>query len=176
MKSASGQRHPGEKPSPGEEKSRPQQCSEVWGEVEKKRCPKHSALTALTMRVKTAQIQKIGTCDARQNAREVQRTRLSALLNNKTMPREEACGTPPQLKTAANDGRSESSPLKLHEARSRLYLNQILQVNTHVKALGEIYTIHSFAPFSGLIFSFLKIEEIQTCCVEGSHQFMVHRR
>ena len=31
MKSASRQRHPGEKQSPSEEKSRPQPCSEVWG-------------------------------------------------------------------------------------------------------------------------------------------------
>ena len=33
-------------------------------------------------------------------------------------------------------------------ARSRLYRSQILQVNTHVKALAEIYTIHSFAQVS----------------------------
>ena len=32
----------------------------------------------------------------------------------------------------------------------RLYRSQILQVNTHVKALAEIYTIHSFAPLSNL--------------------------
>ena len=30
LKSASGQRHQGEKQSPGEEKNRPQQCNEVW--------------------------------------------------------------------------------------------------------------------------------------------------
>ena len=35
---------------------------------------------------------------------------------------------------------------KLYKARSRLYRSQILQVNTHVKALAEIYIIHSFAP------------------------------
>ena len=34
---------------------------------------------------------------------------------------------------------------KLYKARSRLYQSQSLQVNTHVKALVEIYTIHSFA-------------------------------
>ena len=37
-------------------------------------------------------------------------------------------------------------------ARSRLYRNQILQVNTRWKALAEIYTMHSFAPFSNLNF------------------------
>merc|ERR1712118_96852 len=35
-------------------------------------------------------------------------------------------------------------------ARSRLYRSQILQVNTRWKALAEIYTMHSFAPFSNL--------------------------
>ena len=32
-------------------------------------------------------------------------------------------------------------------ARSRLYRSQILQVNPRWKALVEIYTMHSFAPF-----------------------------
>ena len=41
---------------------------------------------------------------------------------------------------------------KLDQARSRLYRNQILQVNTRWKALAEIYTMHSFAPFSNLNF------------------------
>ena len=36
---------------------------------------------------------------------------------------------------------------KLWEARSRLYRSQILQINTRWKALAEIYTMHSFAPF-----------------------------
>ena len=35
-------------------------------------------------------------------------------------------------------------------ARSRLYRSQILQVNMRWKALAEIYTMHSFAPFSML--------------------------
>ena len=35
-------------------------------------------------------------------------------------------------------------------ARSRLYRSQILQVNTRWKALAEIYTMHSFAPFFNL--------------------------
>ena len=34
---------------------------------------------------------------------------------------------------------------KLYRARSRLYRNQILQVNMRLKALAEIYTMHSFA-------------------------------
>ena len=37
---------------------------------------------------------------------------------------------------------------ELIRARSRLYRSQILQVNTRWKALAEIYTMHSFAPFS----------------------------
>ena len=36
---------------------------------------------------------------------------------------------------------------ELYRARSRLYRSQILQVNTRWKALAEIYTVHSFAPF-----------------------------
>ena len=36
---------------------------------------------------------------------------------------------------------------KLYRARSRLYRNQILQVSMRWKALAEIYTMHSFAPF-----------------------------
>ena len=35
-------------------------------------------------------------------------------------------------------------------ARSRLYRSQILQVGMRWKALAEIYTMHSFAPFSNL--------------------------
>ena len=34
---------------------------------------------------------------------------------------------------------------KLWRARSRLYRSQILQVNIRLKALAEIYTMHSFA-------------------------------
>ena len=41
---------------------------------------------------------------------------------------------------------------ELFRARSRLYRSQILQVNTRWKALVEIYTMHSFAPFSNLKF------------------------
>ena len=46
---------------------------------------------------------------------------------------------------------------KLYKARSRLSRSQILQVNTRWKALAEIYTMHSFAPFSDLIFLFRKL-------------------
>ena len=42
---------------------------------------------------------------------------------------------------------------KLYKARSRLYRCQFLQLNTRWKALAEIYTMHSFAPFSKRIFS-----------------------
>ena len=43
-------------------------------------------------------------------------------------------------------------PPKLGGARSRLYRRRFLQVNTRWKALAEIYTMHSFAPFSNLNF------------------------
>ena len=36
---------------------------------------------------------------------------------------------------------------KLYKARSRLYRSQNLEVNMRLKALAEIYTMHSFAPF-----------------------------
>ena len=39
---------------------------------------------------------------------------------------------------------------ELWAARSRLYRSRFLQVNTRWKALAEIYTMHSFAPFSNL--------------------------
>ena len=37
--------------------------------------------------------------------------------------------------------------VKTNQARSRLYQSQMLQLNTRWKALAEIYTMHSFAPF-----------------------------
>ena len=43
-------------------------------------------------------------------------------------------------------------PPKLRGARSRLHRRRFLQVNTRWKALAEIYTMHSFAPFSNLNF------------------------
>ena len=45
---------------------------------------------------------------------------------------------------------------KLDRARSRLYRSQILQQNMRLKALAEIYTMHSFAQLCNLIF-FVKI-------------------
>ena len=39
---------------------------------------------------------------------------------------------------------------KLDRARSRLYRNQILQVNMRLKALAEIYTMQSFAQLCNL--------------------------
>ncbi len=41
---------------------------------------------------------------------------------------------------------------KLDRARSRLYRRQILQENMRLKALAEIYPMHSFAQLSKLIF------------------------
>ena len=48
-------------------------------------------------------------------------------------------------------------PPKLRGARSRLYRRRFLQVNTHWKALAEIYTMHSFAPFSRHLFWLKKL-------------------
>ena len=56
-----------------------------------------------------------------------------------------------------NSNSRELELTNLLRAHSRLYRNQILQVNTRWKALAEIYTKHSFASFSDL-FS-LKIAE-----------------
>ena len=52
---------------------------------------------------------------------------------------------------------------KLYRARSRLYRSQILQVNMRWKALAEIYTMHSFAPFSTVVSSLF--------CLNNLHQF-----
>ena len=59
----------------------------------------------------------------------------------------------PGLQIRGSKFRSSSSKFRELElqnfrARSRLYRSQILQVNTRWKALAEIYTMHSFAPFS----------------------------
>ena len=43
-------------------------------------------------------------------------------------------------------------PPKLQGARSRLYRRRFLQVNTRLKALAEIYTMHSFARLCNLNF------------------------
>ena len=42
---------------------------------------------------------------------------------------------------------------KLYKARSRLYRSHILQVNMRLKALAEIYTMHSFAQLQNHMFS-----------------------
>merc|ERR1712118_335335 len=51
----------------------------------------------------------------------------------------------------ANEYGIEISP-KLRGARSWLYRRRFHQVNTRWKALAEIYTMHSFAPFWNLNF------------------------
>ena len=49
-------------------------------------------------------------------------------------------------RTAAQPWSPGSSyPAELCRARSRLYRSQILQENMRLKALGKIYTMHSFA-------------------------------
>ena len=48
-------------------------------------------------------------------------------------------------------------------ARSRLYRSQILQVNMRLKALVEIYTMHSFAQLQNHIF-FKKLVEFAKIC------------
>ena len=49
-------------------------------------------------------------------------------------------------------GGRQAGPIKLQRARSRLYRSQILQVNMRLKALAEIYTMHSFAQLCNLNF------------------------
>ena len=63
-----------------------------------------------------------------------------------------------QARDARGDGRAArvAAPGKLYRARSRLHRSQILQENTHsidLKALVEIYTMHSFAQLQNHIFS-----------------------
>ena len=69
----------------------------------------------------------------------------------------EALGTTWELRADGPWIRSEVNielnfPPKLRGARSRLYRRRFLQVNSRWKALAEIYTMHSFAPFSNIIF------------------------
>ena len=45
-----------------------------------------------------------------------------------------------------------AEPDKLYRARSRLYRSEILQENVRLKALAEIYTMHSFAQLCNLNF------------------------
>ena len=60
-------------------------------------------------------------------------------------------GRPGQGQGLRSEVNSELNfPPKLRGARSRLYRRRFLQVNTRWKALAEIYTMHSFAPFSNM--------------------------
>ena len=81
------------------------------------------------------------------------------------------CATPWRPPTSSA-GPAESLPLrphgrrlvsagcgKLYRARSRPYRNEILRVNMRLKALVEIYTMHSFAQLQNHIF-FKKISRI----------------
>ena len=53
----------------------------------------------------------------------------------------------PRAAAAVPRARYYCSVGQLDRARSRLYRGQILQQNMRWKALAEIYTMHSFAPF-----------------------------
>ena len=55
------------------------------------------------------------------------------------------CGQTPQTGSVV-------AAVKPWRARSRLYRNQILQVNMRLEALAEIYTVHSFAQLCNLKF------------------------
>ena len=77
-----------------------------------------------------------------------------------TFPRGPKEGTP----------RCEGSIGKLYRAPSRLYRNQILQENMHLKALAEISTMHSFAQlcnlnllskFANFLLNFERTQQIQ---------------
>ena len=56
-------------------------------------------------------------------------------------------GAPPRLPRPASAPAQDGAAGKLYRVRFRLYRNEILQVNMRLKALNEIYTMHSFAPF-----------------------------
>ena len=49
---------------------------------------------------------------------------------------------------------------KLYTARSRLYRNEILQENMRLKALAEIYTMHSFAQLCNLNFFVKMLQKV----------------
>ena len=59
---------------------------------------------------------------------------------------------PPRLRAFLGWPDSLGPKTQLQRARSRLYRNQILQVNMRLKALAEIYTMHSFALLCNLNF------------------------
>ena len=52
----------------------------------------------------------------------------------------------------ASASKRDAGSVSFDRARSRLYRGQNLQENMRWKALVEIYTKHSFAPFSNLNF------------------------
>ena len=54
---------------------------------------------------------------------------------------------PPEVQQLESCGGAPQDPGRLDRGRSRLYRDQLLQVNMRLKALAEIYTMHSFAPF-----------------------------
>ena len=67
------------------------------------------------------------------------------------------------LKGCVNLGCCIARSGKLDRARSRLYRSQILQVNMRLKALVEIYTMHSFAQLQNHIF-FKKLVQFAKIC------------
>ena len=52
---------------------------------------------------------------------------------------------------------------EIDRARSRLYRTHVLQVNMRLKALAEIYTMHSFAQLRNLIFLSKICQQFQIC-------------
>ena len=72
-------------------------------------------------------------------------------VRSKTSRRRASLSQPPLGQTCA-DASKKTCPMftGLYRACSRLYRSQFLQVNMRWKALAEIYTIHSFAPFFNL--------------------------
>ena len=85
---------------------------------------------------------------------EIVRENNSAIVIRKMKYAHSGTGTPMILATSLYTwGICTLRAGKLYRARSRLYRSQILQLNTHVKTLAEIYTKHSFALLSNLIFS-----------------------
>ena len=82
--------------------------------------------------------------------------RCRAVVNCNPRPEEPVAAAVEDAVAGVSTSRSPhrtSSPLEPKWLRSRLYRRRILQVNTRWKALAEIYTMHSFAPFSNLNFS-----------------------
>ena len=70
------------------------------------------------------------------------------------MGHEKSCTLPVDKPAKSTWGICTRRAGKLNRARSQLYRIQILQENMRWKALAEIYTLHSFAPFAKLNFLF----------------------